>query len=107
MKPDTLIEGHEGDYRMQEPLTISPVFTELLSFFNFAIKSLSGAYLWKYRRELNETWFIDRWPSEEVQSAGKGAWAYVCPYGVNSLSYTLDKRLIVSSFLHPLLKITF
>ena len=26
-------------------------------------------YLWKYRRELNETWYIDRRLSEKVQSA--------------------------------------
>ena len=50
-------------------ITLSPVFTELLPFLIFAVKSLSGAYLWKYRRELNETWNIDRRPSEEVQSA--------------------------------------
>ena len=50
-------------------MTLSPVFTELLSFLIFAIKSLSGAYLWKYRRELNETWYMDRRPSGEVQSA--------------------------------------
>ena len=40
MKFDTVIEGYEGNCRMQEP-----VFTELLPFLNFAIKSLSGAYL--------------------------------------------------------------
>ena len=49
--------------------TLSPLFTELLSFLIFAVKSLSGVYLWKYGRELNETGYSDRWPSEEVQSA--------------------------------------
>ena len=33
------------------------------------MKSLSKAYIWKFRRELNETWYIDTRPSEEVQSA--------------------------------------
>ena len=42
---------------------------ELLPFLIFAVKSLSEAYLWKYRRDLNETWYIDRRPSEELQSA--------------------------------------
>ena len=64
MKLDTLIEEEEGNGRMQES-----VFMELLPFLIFAINSLSEAYLWKHRRELNETWYIDRWPSEEVQSA--------------------------------------
>ena len=78
----------------------------------FAIKSLSGAYLWKYRMELNETWYIDRWPSEEVQNAGKDAWVSVClaicPYGVISFTYILDARLIFFSlFFNSLLKITY
>ena len=42
--------------------------------------------------------YIDRWPSEEVQSAGKDAWASICPAiclsGVISLTYTLDACLI-------------
>ena len=42
---------------------------ELLPFLFFAVKSLSGADLWEYRRELNETWYINRRPSEEMQSA--------------------------------------
>ena len=62
------------------------------------IKSLSRAYLWKYRRELNETWYIDGWPSEEVQSVGKGArvsiFPAICLSGVISLTYTLDVGLI-------------
>ena len=71
---------------------------ELLYFLSFAIKSLSGAYLWKYRKELNETWYIDRRPSEKVQNAGKDAWASICPAicpsGAIFLTYTLDARLI-------------
>ena len=66
MKLDTLIEGHNRNCR--RTIILSPVFTELLPLI-FAIKSLSGAYLWKYGRELNETWYIDIWPSEELQSA--------------------------------------
>ena len=42
---------------------------ELFSFLIFALLNLSGAYLWKYKRELNETWYIERQPSEIVQSA--------------------------------------
>ena len=69
MKLDTLIEGHEGKCRMQKTITLLAVFTELFPFLIFAVKRFSGAYLWKYRRELNETWFIDRRLSEKVQSA--------------------------------------
>ena len=65
----------------------------------FAMKSLPGAYLWNYRRELNENRYIDRWPSEEVQSAAKDARASVClaicPSGVIPLTYTLDAHVIV------------
>ena len=43
---------------------------ELFPFLIFAILNLSGAYLWKYRRESNETWCIERQQSEIVQSAG-------------------------------------
>ena len=36
-------------------ITLSTVFKELYPFFIFAIKSMSGEYLRKYTRELNET----------------------------------------------------
>ena len=42
---------------------------ELFPFLIFAILNLSSAYLWKYKRESNETWYIERRPSEIVQSA--------------------------------------
>ena len=45
MKLDTLIEGHEGKSQNARPITLSPVFTELLPFLIFAIFSVSGAYL--------------------------------------------------------------
>ena len=84
---------------------------ELFSFLFFAIKSLSRAYNWKYRRELNETAYIDRWSSEEVQSAGKGATVSVrlaiCPSGVISLTFTLDARLTFFMIFTFLLKITY
>ena len=50
-------------------ITLSSVFMELFPFQIFAILNLSIAYLWKYKRESNETWYIERQPSEIVQSA--------------------------------------
>ena len=50
-------------------ITLSSVFIELSPFLTFAILNLSGAYLWKYKRKSNETWYIERRPSEIVQSA--------------------------------------
>ena len=56
MKLDTLIEGTRriSEYKNHNPITSIYGVTSL---FNFALKSLSGAYmyLWKYARELNET----------------------------------------------------
>ena len=54
---------------MQENITLLPVCTELLPFLIFAIKNLSVAYLLQKEGELNKTWYIDRRPSEKVQSA--------------------------------------
>ena len=51
MKLDTLIENHWGDLQNASTITLSPVFTDLLPFLIFARKSLSEAYLWKYRRD--------------------------------------------------------
>ena len=42
---------------------------ELFPFLIFAMLNLSGAYLWKYKRESNKIWYIERRPSEIVQSA--------------------------------------
>ena len=42
---------------------------ELFLFLIFAILNLSSAYLWKYERESNETLYVERRPSEVVQSA--------------------------------------
>ena len=81
------------------------------SLLNFVIKSLSGAYLSKFRWELNETWYISRWPLEEMQSAGKAAWASVCPaicpFGVIPLIYTVDAEDFIFTILHFTLKITY
>ena len=61
---------------------------------NFLQEKACPEHIWKYRRELNETWYIDRWPSEEVQSASKGAWASGHMSVWSYLPYTLDVRLI-------------
>ena len=42
---------------------------ELFPFLIFALLNLSDAYLWKYKKESNETWYIERLPSDIVQSA--------------------------------------
>ena len=44
MKLDILIEGYKETCRMQKNIILSPIFTELLPFFIFAIKSLVRAY---------------------------------------------------------------
>ena len=41
---------------------------ELFPFLIFGILNLSDAYLWYYKREANKTLYIERWPSELVQS---------------------------------------
>ena len=66
MKLDTVIEGYEGKCRTQEQ---KPYCQYLQSYFPFyfAILNLSGAYLWQYKKESNETWYIERRPSEIVQ----------------------------------------
>ena len=42
---------------------------ELFPFLIFAMLNFSGAYLWKYKIEAKETWYIECQPSEIVQSA--------------------------------------
>ena len=49
-------------------ITLLSVFMELFPFLIFAILNLSDGYLLKYKSESNETWYIERQPSEIVQS---------------------------------------
>ena len=42
---------------------------ELFPFLIFAILNLSGACLWKYWGDVNDTWHIDRGQWEEMQSS--------------------------------------
>ena len=41
---------------------------ELFPFLIFAILKLSCLYLWKYKRESNETWYIERRPPDSALS---------------------------------------
>ena len=52
-----------------EPRTIiiPCIFIELSSLNHFFLhnRCLSGPYLWKYLRDWNKTWFVDRWQWEK------------------------------------------
>ena len=56
----------KGNMQNARTVTIVSVFMKLLPFLIFAILNLSGTYLWKYKRELNKTWYIERQLSEIV-----------------------------------------
>ena len=56
-----------ADCKNHNPITS---IYEVTSLLNFCKKRLvQSISLKEYRRELNETWYIDRQPSEKVQNA--------------------------------------
>ena len=50
--------GLWGEVQNARTITLSSVFMELFPFLIFAILNFSGAYLWKYKRESNETCYL-------------------------------------------------